>query len=105
MSLNWNWNDKMGTCTFIDNSKCNLYRGNAFTIAIHEDDETKTYNLVWFASDEQHFKNMLGYPSYKDNLFAKYGIVAFDLDTKYKETTKIVTNLARAKMKVQINLY
>ena len=60
MSLNWEWKDKMGTCTYEDGTKCNLYRGNAFTIAVYEDEKENTYQMVWFAADEAHMKNMLG---------------------------------------------
>lgn len=105
MSLNWYWDKKMGTCTYNSGLKCNLYRGNAFVIAIHERDDN-TYSLAWFAADEAHMKNMLGLTKdYKDNIVQDWGIVEFELNTEYKETAKLVTLLAKAKMKVEIKLY
>ena len=103
MSLNWEWKDKMGTCTYENGTKCNLYRGNAFTIAIHEDGEY--YNLVWFAADETHMKNILGLNKGYENIMKKWGITELELNTEYKETAKIVNLMAKAKMKVTVKLY
>lgn len=103
MSLNWEWKDKMGTCTYEDGTKCNLYRGNAFTIAIHED--SGYYNLAWFAADETHMKNMLGLNKGYENIMKKWGITQLELNTEYKETVKIVNLMAKAKMKITIKLY
>ena len=103
MSLNWEWKDKMGTCTYENGVKNNLYRGNALTIAIHEDSEN--YNLVWFAADENHLKNMLGLTKGYENIMKNWGITELELNTEYKETVKIVNLMAKAKMKITIKLY
>lgn len=104
MSLNWNWSDKIGSCTYNYGLKCNLYRGNAFVIAIHER-EDHTYDLAWFAADEAHLKNLLGLNKGYDNIMQDWGIVELELNTEYKETTKIVNLMAKAKMKITIKLY
>lgn len=103
MSLNWKWEDKMGACTYEDGKKCNLYRGNAFVIAIYED--SGYYNLEWFAADENHMKNMLGLNKGYENIMKKWGITEIELNTEYKETVKIVNLMARAKMNITIKLY
>ena len=103
MSLNWKWEDKMGTCTYENGQKNNLYRGNAFTIAVYEDSEY--YNLVWFAADENHMKNMLGLNKGYENIMKNWGITELELNTEYKETVKIVNLMAKAKMKITIKLY
>lgn len=103
MSLNWKREDKMGTCTYEDGTKCNLYRGNAFTIAIYENNEY--YNLAWFAADENHMKNMLGLNKGHSNIMKDWGIAELELNTEYKETIKIVNLMAKAKMKITIKLY
>lgn len=104
MSLNWQWNDKMGTCTYDGGKKDNLYRGNAFMIAIHEWDNN--YCLAWFAADKKHMQNQLGLTKeFKENSFADFGIVEFELDTKYPETAEFVKMLAKAKANVTIKLY
>ena len=105
MSLNWEWNDKMGTCTYENGIKNNLYRGNAFTIAVYENEEDETYQLVWFAADENHMKNMLGLTKGYENVIEKWGIKELELNTEYKETVKIVNLMAKAKMKITIKLY
>ena len=103
MSLNWEWKDKMGTCTCEDGTTCNLYRGNAFVIAIYED--SGYYNLAWFAADENHMKNMLGLNKGYENIMKNWGITELELNTEYKETVKIVNLMAKAKMKITIKLY
>lgn len=82
----------------------NLYRGNAFVIALHEKGDC--YNLAWFAADENHMKNLLGLSKdYPDNDVEHWGITNMKLDTRYKETAKLVQLLARAKMNITIELY
>lgn len=103
MSLNWQWTDKMGTCTFADGSQCNIYRGNAFMIAIYETD--KTYSLVWFAADKNHMKNLLGLNKDFNNCFEDWKITEMSLDTKYKETKEFLQMACAAKLKITINLY
>ena len=103
MSLNWEWKDKMGTCTWKDGKTCNLYRGNALVIAIYENG--KYYNLAWFAADETHMKNMLGLTKGYNNIMKDWGITELELNTEYKETAKIVNLMSKAKMKITIKLY
>lgn len=104
MALNWDWNDKMGICTYENGHTSQLYRGNAFIIAINEY-EDEAYTLAWFASDANHMKNMLGLTKEYDNIFTDYGIVSFSLDTRYKETAQLIQMLAKARMKISIELY
>lgn len=104
MSLNWQWSDKMGECTYSNGHKSNLYRGNCFMIAVNEFDNG-TYNLAWFAADEQHLKNQLGLTKGYDGCFHDFGIVEMKLDTKYKEVAKFLNLIARAHACVKIELY
>jgi hypothetical protein len=97
----------MGECIYQDGKKSNLYRGNALVIAVNEweQDGRNLYSLAWFAADEKHFKNMLGLSKeFKENSFEDFGIKELTLNTRYKETEKIVALLARAKAEVTINL-
>lgn len=88
----------------MNGDKINLYRGNAFIIAIYEWDDK--YDLMWFAADEQHMKNMLGLSKdYPGNDVADWGITYMKLDTRYKETAKLVQLFARARMNITIELY
>lgn len=103
MSLNWQWSDKMGECTHSNGLKTNLYRGNAFTIALYEKDNT--YSLSWFAADEAHMKNMLGLTKGYDNCFIDFGITEMRLNTKYKETAKLVQMLAKSRTPITVTLY
>lgn len=36
MSLNWNWNDRMGKAINNDGSIVNIYQGNAYMIGVYE---------------------------------------------------------------------
>lgn len=105
MSLNWKWTDKMGTCKHKDGHEYNLYKGNAFMIAVYEDEQNKTYGVNWFACDEKHMKNLMGIEKNDSNLFEEYEITEFTLDTRYKETKKFINMAIDAKYKVTINLY
>lgn len=68
MALNWEWNDKIGTCVMYDNFKneeyiTTLYKGNAFMIQVYEyksDDGKDMYSLVNFFCDKEHAKHCLG---------------------------------------------
>lgn len=107
MSINWQWNDKMGTCTYTNGYKSNLYRGNAFVIAVNEwTDESgkELYSLAWFAADEQHMKNMLGLTKGYDECWSSFGICELELNVNYKETAKLVALLAKAKIEVAVKL-
>lgn len=104
MALHWQWNEKMGECTYENGHKSNLYRGNAFIIATNEF-EDDTYNLAWFAVDETHMKNMLGLTKGYDNIFKDWGITEIKLDTRYKETAKFIQMIAKSKTAIRIELY
>lgn len=103
MSLNWNWSDRMGEITYDNGATSILYRGNALCIALNETDTT--YSLAWFAEDKRHFENQLGLHKEYEACFENFGIKKFKLDTKYKETQTIVQLLAKARQKIEIELY
>lgn len=108
MSLNWQWSEKMGKAILSNGKEVNLYRGNAFIIAINEwkQNGEELYSLAWFAVDKQHMKNMLGLTKeFKNNCFKDFNIKEIILDTKYKETAEFVKLLAQAKSEVTIRLY
>lgn len=107
MAITWDWTDKMGECE-MQGKKLNLYRGNAFCIALNEftnEEGTEQYYMEWFAADEEHMKNMLGLKKDYDNIMEDWGITAIRLDTRYKETAKMVQLFARARMNITIELY
>jgi hypothetical protein len=71
MSLNWNWDKKVGEVTFtqeIDGVKkdfvSNLYNGNACLIMVYEytdeNDGKEKYQLTGFFADKTHMKRCLG---------------------------------------------
>ena len=71
MSLNWDWNKKVGEVTFtqeIDGVKkdfvSNLYNGNACLIMVYEytdeNDGKEKYQLTGFFADKTHMKRCLG---------------------------------------------
>ena len=103
MALTWNWDKKMCKCTMKNGCELNLYRGNAFVIAIWESDKDDTYQLAWFFANKDHAKNCLGLTKGYDNIQIDWD--TFELDTSYKETEQFVQLLAKAKEKVTIKLY
>lgn len=108
MALIWQWNDQMGTAKHVEGYTLNLYRGNAFVIALYEWEEEKGdkfYNLHWFAAGEDHMKNMLGLNKGYTNCFKDFGIEEIRLDVNYKETAKLVQMFAKAKLEIKIELY
>lgn len=103
MSLNWNWEDKIGECVYDNGQTSNIYRGNAFMIATTEYPDD-TYTLAWFAADKNHMKNLLGLTKGCTNVFMQFGIVEMSLSTKYPETAEMCAMLAKAKMNITIKL-
>ena len=115
MSLNWQWNDKMGEVIFCDDKYhpdhpyvTNIYEGNALMIWIDEMPDD-TYCLGNFMADMEHFRNCLGLNAkkgYSDvNLFNDWSIKVIRLNTKYKSVPKIVAEFAKAHTNVTIELY
>lgn len=105
MALNWEWSDKMGECIYDSGAKANIYKGNAYMITVFEDEENNTYSMSWFASDRNHFKNLLGLGEYRENAFADWDIVKIRLDSQYKHVPDIVQLIAKSKTKIDIELY
>lgn len=107
MALTWEWNDKMGTAKHVEGYTLNLYRGNAFIIALYEweKDGKERYQLHWFAASKDHMKNMLGLNKDYDNCFKDFGIEEIRLDVNYKETADLVQMFAKAKLEIKIELY
>lgn len=113
MSLNWNWNDKMGEVVYKEYHPdhpyvTNIYQGNALMIWCNEF-PNKTYSLGNFCADMEHLKNMLGLNAKKgygsENLFNDGQIKEIRLNTRYKSVPKIVEAFAKAKTNVTITLY
>ena len=125
MSLNWNWNDKMGDVIYNPSQYhpehpyiTNIYEGNALMIWCNEwatdpalplTPSNTSYSLGNFCCDMEHFKNMLGLNAKKgystDNLFNDYNIKTIRLNTRYKSVPKIVEAFAKAKTNITIELY
>lgn len=104
MSLNWEWKDKMGNCTYANGAVANLYGGNALVIAVCEY-EDNTYQLAWFASDESHMKNMLGLTKDYENVFAGFGICKMRLNINHPKTAKLAQLIVKSKTKITLELY
>lgn len=108
MSINWNWNDKMGKVTDERGFVSNLYRGNCFMIAINEftnNEGIKQYSLAWFFADETHLKNCLGLTKeYKENSINDYHWKEFELNTEYAETWKFAKLIASQKLDKPITI-
>ena len=107
MSLNWNWNGKIGEVTIKEHYagetfKVNLYEGNAFLIFIYEftEDGKEKYNVWSFWADREHAKNCLGISKDCDNIYvcddkSIFGDWVFYKD-KSKNYTKIIELLCKA---------
>lgn len=67
MALRWDFKtDFIGTATDGRDYTFNLYDGNALVIMVYETE--KQYNLMWFAADEEHLKNMLADEDCRDDI-------------------------------------
>lgn len=113
MSLNWNWNDKMGEVIYENYRpehpyKTTIYQGNALMIWCNEFPD-ETYTLGSFFADAEHLRNMLGLNAKKgysdENHLNNYGIKTLRLNTRYKSVPKIVADLAKAHTNITIELY
>ena len=104
MSLNWNWEDKMGVC-IVDGYKngeftkveCNIYDCNGLYVSLfeYEKDGKNYYNMSDFATDESHFKNCLGLgKGYEDS--DKNSVYEYRLNMKFKNAQKMAKCLMRA---------
>ena len=102
--LNWNWNDKIGDCYYENGSTATLYKGNAFVIALHEYPDN-TYQMAWFACDEEHMKNMLGLSKGYDNVFESFGIKKMCLNVNHRGTAKLVSLISKSKTPITIELF
>lgn len=68
MALNWSWDERCGTATFIQSHPgeedqeitTTLYNGNCCLIFLDEDEKENTYQLFSFWADENHMKSCLG---------------------------------------------
>lgn len=120
MSLSWEWNDRIGTCTVEQNVHgkepytFNIYKGNAFAIFIYEydNDGVGKYALTNFFADKTHAKRMLGLDSkyketygkknYLDHDYERY--VEFALDASRKEAKELAELLMKAEWKSGITI-
>lgn len=114
MSLNWNWNEKVGTWTeerkMHDGStkefKYNLYSGNALLIMIAEweEDGKDLYQVANFFCDKDHMKNCLGLSKdHKENIF-KDCLKEVELNAEYRNTPIILQHLAKASFDKDIKI-
>lgn len=125
MSLNWNWDDKMGEVIYTEDKYTpghhyvtNIYQGNALMIWCNEwatdpekpmTPDNTSYSLGNFCADMQHLNNMLGLNASNgfssENLFNDYSIKLLRLNTAYKSVAKIVEAFAKAHTNIAIELY
>lgn len=104
MALNWSWNDKMGEVIYEDGTKVDIYQGNAYMIGILNNPD-ETYNLVWFAADKDHLKNMLGLAKGYENIIKDWGFKQIRLNLKYKTAPEIAQLLIKAGLELEIVTY
>ena len=113
MSLNWQWKDKMGEVIFQDYDpehpfKTSIYQGNALMIWVNEF-PNDTYSVGSFFCDQEHLRNMLGLNAKKgygsENLLNTWKVKTIRLNTRYKSVPKILSDLAKAKTNVSVELY
>jgi hypothetical protein len=104
MSLNWQWDDKMGEVIYDNGERNTLYQGNALTIAVHHTDDG-CYSLVWFAADKEHLRNLLGTAKGHENVMQHWGIRTIRLNTHYRSVPGIVSEFAKAKMPITVELF
>lgn len=114
MSLNWNWNEKVGTWTeehemhdgSIKEFKYNLYSGNALLIMIAEWDEDgkDLYQVANFFCNKDHMKNCLGLSKdHTKNIF-KDCLKEVELNAEYRNTPIITQHLAKASFDKDIKI-
>ena len=111
MSLNWRWEDKMGTCV-VDGYKngelteveCILYDCNGLFVSLFEYKENGEdyYNMADFAADESHSKNCLGLTKgYEDS--DKNYVHEYRLNMNFKNAQKMAKCLMQAQAKGKWN--
>ena len=109
MSLNWEWKDKMGEVLYEDGHTDVLYQGNALMIAVNHyevADGSEYYQLAWFAADKTHLRNLLGLAKEdKTNYLTHWGVKSLRLNTRYKSVPAIVSEIAKARSPITIELY
>lgn len=104
MALGWDWNKKMGEIIHEDGSKVDLYQGNAYFIGTMDLPEGR-YQLVYFAADKEHLKNMLGLTKGYDNMIKDWGIKTIKLNLEYKTVPELVSLLLKAGLELEIITY
>lgn len=109
MSLNWSWNDKIGTWTENLQGKeftFNVYKCNGLAVILHEYKEKNEdfYQMHGFFVDKEHLKNMLGtgknseHENYYNNV-----LVRLELHS-CKETNTIITEIIKAEWDKEIEI-
>ena len=113
MSLNWQWNDKVGTIDIFNIDKVvtyNLYQGNAFLIMLYEykEEGKDMYIMHNFFVDKEHAKNCLGLTKGHENMFNtdKYKVKGIHLNKKkYRYTKDLVDMLIKAFDDIKIEIF
>ena len=114
MSLNWNWDQKVGEAVIRQGEKeytLNLYQGNAFLIFISEyqdENGSDVYSLYSFFADREHMKNCLGLnkkDGHSENIFGDALKKVRINKSRYSYTKELVQALAQAFDEISIELY
>ena len=113
MSLNWQWEDKVGTIDIFNTDKVvtyTLYQGNAFLIMLYEykEEGKDMYTMHNFFADKEHAKNCFGLTKGYENMFNTnyYRIKSIRLNKKkYRYTKDLVDMLIKAFDNIKIELY
>ncbi len=114
MSLNWHWNEKIGTVDIFNHDKVityTLYQGNAFLIMLYEYKEGNEdmWQMHNFLVGKTHAKNCFGLSKgFKDNIFNhdNYKIQKIRINkSKYSYTKDLVDMLTKAFDNITIELF
>lgn len=106
MALNWQWTDQIGYYETDSGQTYTLYEGNALAIAVFEWKETKGefYNVVWFWTDKEHAKYMLGIGKDSERYMQTMNINCIHLKRKHRKTKEIINLILRSDWEVEIHV-
>lgn len=120
MALTWQWDDKCGEATFMEEVNgimrehaVTLYNGNALLIMLNEwvDGGEKFYSLAGFFADKEHMRNCFGLnkkKGYTENIYCKPNskLVKVKLHkTKCRYLKDITAALVQAFDNISIEIY
>lgn len=104
MALVWNWKDKMGKMTIIQNDKkftLNIYEGNCLAVFLYEWENEKgedVYQVQDFFADTRHCTNII--KNRGGHLFSDK-VASIELNLKFGNANKLLNILVKNGYKVK----